>query len=215
MKFIISLGGSLIVPNEVDIKFLKELKALLTKSRHEFVLVCGGGKTARNYINAAKEFKMSKTNMDLIGMKATELNATLVAKILGCKAANNLREIRTNKDKFITGYGYFPGMTTDADSVMAAGLIKADVVINLSNVKGVYNKDPVKHKDAKMYKKMNYDELIMLAEKEVLGLGSNFIFDLKACRLAKKEGIKLIFIKGLGNLRKVINGKRFIGTVIE
>jgi len=215
MKYVISLGGSLIKSEKINVEFLKELKKVLAKSKHEFVLICGGGATAREYIEAGRKFGASNVELDLIGMKATELNAALVASILNCRVAKNIDEFKKCKEKIIVGQGYFPGMTTDADSVIIAGLVNAKCVINMSNVKGVYDKDPRTYADAKMYKNMSYDKLIELALKANLGLGTNFIFDLQACKLAKRDKIKLVFIKDIKNLERVIKGKKFIGTIVE
>ena len=57
---VISLGGSLIVPEKVDVKFLKEFKKIILKNtkKHKFVIVCGGGSIARKYIQALHARKM-------------------------------------------------------------------------------------------------------------------------------------------------------------
>lgn len=213
MKYVISLGGSVINPGEINTKLLKKLKKIIKESKHEFVIVCGGGKTARDYIKAGKELKARSLRLDEVGMRATELNAELVSAALGVRRARNLEE-SIKKDKLTVTNGLFPGVTTDFDCVVIAGITGAEAVINLSNVKGVYDKDP-KNKDAKLMKKLNYKELIKLAGEHELGLGANFIFDLAASKLASRTKIKLIFLKGITNLKKYLNKKKFIGSIIE
>ncbi len=214
MKFVISLGGSIINPGTIDIEFLKKFKTLVEQSNHTFVIVCGGGVVARNYQNAAREFDVLGLRLDEIGIKATEINAELVASIVGVRRARVLEEIVSSKEKIIVTNGLFPGVTTDFDAVVIAGLIGADTVINVSNVDGIYDKDPSKNEDAKLLKRMTYDELIKLATEFSLGAGAHFVFDLAAAKLAQRSGIKIISLKGIENLKSAIEGKEFVGTTV-
>lgn len=214
MKYVISLGGSIINPGEINVGLLKELKKLLNKSKHEFVIVCGGGKIARDYIKAGKELDALPMRLDEIGMKATILNAELVSAALGVRRARNLEEV-IKAGKISVTNGLFPGVTTDFDAVAIAGLVNAKAVINLSNVKGVYDKDPRKYLGAVLLKKLSYQQLIKLASEYELGSGANFIFDLAASKLASRTKTKLIFTQGLSNLKAVINSKKFEGSVVE
>ncbi len=212
MKLVISLGGSIINPGSININLIKELRTIINNSNHQFVIVCGGGSIARDYINAAKELNANNIRLDEIGIKATELNAELISSVLGVKRTKSIDEI--NNDRVIVTNGLFPGVTTDFDSVVIAGLINADALINLSNVSGVYDKDP-KKKGAKLLNKLTYDKLISLASNYELGLGEHFIFDLAAAKLASRIGVKLVFIKGLNNLKLFISGKDFVGSIID
>ncbi|MBD3312347.1 UMP kinase [archaeon] len=213
MKYVISLGGSIINPGRINTKLLKELKKIIKKSKHEFVIVCGGGRIARDYIKAGKELKTPSIRLDEVGMRATELNAELVSAALGVRRARSLEQAIKNNKITVTN-GLFPGVTTDFDCVVIAGLVGAEAVINISNVKGVYNKDP-KNKDAKLLKKLSYNKLIKLASEYELGQGANFIFDLAASKLASRTGIKLVFIQGLENLKKYLGKKSFTGSIVE
>jgi uridylate kinase len=214
MKCVVSLGGSQINPGKINIKLLKELRKILLKSKHEFVIVCGGGTIARDYIKAGKELQTSSVKLDIIGIKATELNAELVSAALKANRLNSLEQIASSKEKIIVTNGLFPGVTSDFDCVVIADLINAELVINLSNVKGVYDKDP-KEKGARLLKTLSYNKLIKLASEYELGIGANFIFDLAACKLASRANIKLVFTQGLKNFEAVINKKKFTGSVVK
>ncbi len=55
---IISLGGSIIVPKDIDSDFIQNFKALILKQvtqGKKFIIITGGGDTARNYQQASKE----------------------------------------------------------------------------------------------------------------------------------------------------------------
>jgi uridylate kinase len=214
VKYVISLGGSIINAGTIDVKLLKELKELLHKSKNEFVIVCGGGKIARDYIKAGEELDVASVRLDEIGIKATELNAELVSAILNVRRARTIEEAVTN-EKIIVTNGLFPGVTTDFDAVVIAGITNADAVINLSNVPGVYDKDPRNNPDAKFLSELSYETLINMASKYELGKGANFIFDLTASELSQRTKVKFVFIEGLKELELFINNKKFKGSIIK
>lgn len=213
MKYVISLGGSIINAGTIDVSLLKELKKLIKKSKHEFVIVCGGGKIARDYIKAGEELKVPSVRLDEIGIKATELNAELVAATLEVRRARTIEEAVVGK--LVVTNGLFPGVTTDFDAVVIAGITNADAVINLSNVPGVYDKDPKNNPDAKFLSELSYETLINMASKYELGKGANFIFDLAASKLSQRTKTKIVFLEGLKELESFINGKKFKGSIIK
>ncbi|MDD2678439.1 MAG: UMP kinase [Candidatus Nanoarchaeia archaeon] len=215
MKIVVSLGGSIINPGKIDINTLLNLKKIIFSSKHSFIIVCGGGSVAREYIDSAKQAKVKGIDLDEIGIRATELNAELVAKIMGVKRAQSLEQALSINDKLVVTNGLFPGVTTDFVSVALSDMAGAGIVVNLSNVKGVYSKDPKKHKDAVFLKKLSYDKLISLANEYELGSGENFIFDLAASKVAKRTKTRVIFMNGLENFSNFLNKKGFIGSVIE
>jgi uridylate kinase len=83
--FIISLGGSLVVPNNIDIKFIKQFKNIIEekiKENKKFIIIVGGGKIARNYQDAAKSLiKVYNEDLDWLGIHATRINAHLLLTI--------------------------------------------------------------------------------------------------------------------------------------
>ncbi len=213
MKYVISLGGSIINPGKIDIKLLKELKSILKKSRHQFIIVCGGGTVARDYIKAGLELKAPPMRLDEVGIKTTELNAELVAAVLGVRRAGTVEEA-IMPSKIVVTNGFLPGVTTDFDSVMVAGLAGADAVINISNVPGIYDKDP-KIKGAKLLKTLSHKKLIELASGYELGLGEHFIFDLAATKLAARNKLKIVCLQGMKNLKAFLDGKKFTGSIVK
>src|SRR3989344_8973609 len=84
--YIISLGGSLVVPPAgIDYKFLKKFRELIldqVKKGKKFFLIIGGGVTARNYIAAAdKVLKITDEDRDWLGIHSTRLNAHLLRTV--------------------------------------------------------------------------------------------------------------------------------------
>ena len=108
---------------------------------------------------------------------------------------------------FSGGTGHI-GCSTDTAASMKAIMIGADVIIKLTNVDGVYNKDPNKYSDASMYKKLTHQEVLDNPEIKVMDLKC-----IKDCMEENKD-ILVINFNDKENLIKVLNGEN-IGTVIS
>src|SRR4030042_3372876 len=83
--FVISVGGSLICPDMIDVDFLKRFKEVIVnhiKQGKRFVIITGGGRTARNYQVAASEIShLDDEDLDWLGIHGTRINAHLVNSI--------------------------------------------------------------------------------------------------------------------------------------
>ncbi len=217
---VISLGGSLIVPDEIDIAFLKKFKSLIEKQlkKINFIIVTGGGKTCRKYIEAAKNLGVkNQEQLDWIGIAATKLNEKLIKELFGTDAKTSSDHTKKITGwKILIGSGIKPGHSTDCDSVLLAKTYKADCVVNLTDVKYVYTADPKKDKNAKPLKSLSWKQYKkIIGGKWVPGLHTPF--DPIASQLAEKEKIKVVIInaKNMKNLNNFLEGKSFIGSVIE
>lgn len=219
---IISLGGSVINNGKINIKMLKSLTKLINSqvhSKNKFIIITGGGQPAREYINAGKKLGYNTHKLDLIGIKATKLNAELVRNLFkksNDKEPESLEEIPKLLKKYsvIVAGGFIPGMTSDEDAAILARKLNSEALINITNVTGVYTKDPGKYVDAELIKKMSFNELIKMASKFKTSAGVNFVFTLKAARMLKNSKTRLIVLKGVNNLKKFLEGKDFAGTTV-
>jgi len=222
--FVLSIGGSIIVPDGIDTTYLKKLRTIFTPllKKHKFALVIGGGKTARAYQQAAKKVvpSISKKALDNTGILATHLNAQLIHSMFEKYADNKLifskpKKISTKK-RIIIAAGWDPGASTDYNAVYLAKMLKAKAVINLTNVDYVYNKNPKKYKNAKPIKELTWKQF-----KKIVGgkwtPGANLPFDPIASKLAEKNKLKVFIINGgnLTNVKSALHGKSFKGTVIQ
>ncbi|MBI2208391.1 UMP kinase [Candidatus Woesearchaeota archaeon] len=220
---ILSLGGSLIAPDKIDVSFLKNFRKTIEKyikKNYRFVVVCGGGSIARQFQKAASRKKnITSRDLDWLGIYATMINANVVKQVFGNSADKNIiqnptKKIDSNK-KIILASGWKPGWSTDYDAVLLAKNLKAKTVINMSNVDYVYDKDPKKHKNAKKIKNICWKHYRrMVGDKWIAGL--NAPFDPIAAKEAEKSGIKVIIIgKDLRNFENLLNDRKFNGTMIE
>ncbi|MEK7159142.1 MAG: UMP kinase [Patescibacteria group bacterium] len=220
---VISLGGSMLVPDKINISYLKKFREFIKKnnSKYKFYLVTGGGQTCRTYQAAAKNCcQASSDDLDWIGIRSTRLNAELLRSVLGDLAAEEIflspENLLKSKRNVFVGGGWQPGNSTDFIAVYLAVKIKADTVINLSNIDYIYDRDP--HRDpgvAKPIKQIDWSGLRKLIGNKWVP-GSHRPFDQKACRLAEQKKIRVVFLNGakLNNLDNFINNRKFKGTEI-
>lgn len=221
---VISLGGSVIVPDEINIIFLKKFRKLVldfVKKGGRAVIVTGGGGLNKKYNRAAQTVrKIKNIDLDWLGIAATKLNAELLRVIFGEQAygkvmVNPNEKVKTKK-KIIIASGWLPGCSTDKDAVLWAKNVGANVVINLTNVDYVYDKDPKKFKDAKPLKKLSWQEYKkLISSRWIPRLHSPF--DPVAARLAEKWGIEVAVTRGtdLANFKNFLEDKEFKGTIIK
>jgi uridylate kinase len=221
--YVISLGGSLVVPNEINIKFLSLFKNIIEKKIKEnkkFIIIVGGGKTARNYQNAAKALtKVSNEDLDWLGIHATRINAhlllTIFRKYANFRIIKNPKEKINFKEKILVAAGWKPGFSTDYDAVLLAKTYGSDTIINLTNVDYVYDKDPNKFKSAKPFKEISWKYYLKLIEQKWIP-GMSAPFDPIASKLAQKFKFKVVILNGkkIKNLKNYLENKKFTGTII-
>jgi len=221
---IISLGGSLIIPEEIDVDFLKDFKKLILsqiKLNKKFVIITGGGKLCRRYNEASKKIsEVSNDNLDWLGIYSTRFNAEFVKTLFGDLAEDKIildptLPIKLDKS-IIIGGGWKPGNSTDFVAVQSAKIVGAKKIINLSNTDYVYDSDPKINPNAKKFAQISWLEYRKLIPKE-WNPGLNSPFDPIASEMAEKEGIEVIIMNGkpINNLANYLNGEKFQGTVIK
>lgn len=218
---ILSLGGSLVAPNEIDIGFLKSFRYSLQKylKDNRFFILVGGGKIARNYQKALLEFGAKNSNRDWIGINVTRLNAEIIKQMFSGDSYSKIitdpnKKIKTNKN-IIVGAGYKPGWSTDYVSVLIAKTYGIKTIINLTNVDYVYDKNPSHFSDAKPLERIDWKSFERIVGDKWLP-GLSMPFDPRASKLAAKLKIKVIMLNGknLERIEDFLNNKPFIGTTI-
>ena len=221
---IVSLGGSLIIPDEIDTTFLSAFKALILShvaNGTRFVLITGGGKICRRYQSALKEIAQpTNDDLDWMGISTTRTNAMLV-KLLFKEYAHDEIVLdptwaRNVSEPIIIGAGWKPGWSTDYDAVEMAITTGAKQVINLSNIDYAYDSDPKKNPNAKRLEKTTWAEYRSLIPKD-WDAGLSTPFDPIASKRAEEAGLEVAILNGanLQNLESYLNGGEFIGTTIQ
>lgn len=223
---VLSLGGSIIAPEQPDTDFLEKFNTLIRTyldrdPSRKLIIVCGGGGPARIYQNAYKKIISDGINdqADWIGIMATRLNAQLIkamfSDICPGPVVYNPTETGVFAGKIMVAAGWKPGFSSDNDAVLLAERYSGDTVINLSNIEKVYTDDPKKNPDAKPIDSISWTDFRKMIGDEWIP-GKNVPFDPIASRHAEKTGIKVICAAGrnIENLENILEDKPFVGTVI-
>ena len=212
------------IDSDVLEKFSDEVFKII-KLKVEIGIVIGGGNIYRG-LSASKQ-GIDRVTGDQMGMLATVINSLALQNALEKrgiytrvqsaikmdeisepfilrKALRHLEKKRVVIFSSGTGSPYF---TTDTAAALRAIEIKADVIIKGTRVDGVYDSDPEKNKNAKMFKNLSYQKVL---EKDLR------VMDLTAITLCqeKKLPIKVFNMNVKDNLRKLVSGEN-IGTLIN
>jgi uridylate kinase len=191
----------------------------------EIGIVIGGGNIYRGL--SAKAQGIDSVTGDYMGMLATIINALalqneleksgiftrLISAIDMDKIAEPFirrRAIRHLEKKRILIFGAGTGspyFTTDTAAALRALEIRADVILKGTRVNGVYDKDPEKHSNAKMFNDISFSDAVKKNLK---------IMDMTAFTLCQENSIPIIVfnMNRPGNFKKVISGEK-IGTLVS
>jgi uridylate kinase len=199
--------------------------AQVVQGNTEMAIVVGGGNIFRGLKGSAAG--MDRATADYVGMLATVMNAITLQDGLEragvptrVQSAISMQEVaepyirrkairHMQKGRvviFAAGTGN-PFFTTDTTAALRAAEINADVVFKATKVDGVYDKDPVKHADAKRYESLSFLE-VLSGELEVM--------DGAAIALCKDNAIPIVVFDlfGPGNIARAVAGEQ-IGTRIH
>ena len=221
-NFALSLGGSIIIPDKINATFLRKFRTLLLekiKTGNKFIVVCGGGKTARLYQEGARQIKKtSDHDADWLGIHASRLNAQLFRTVMNEVALPRVLRNPEEKTNFssplLVAAGLKPGRSTDYQTVLFALAYNIKTIINISNIDYVYDKDPKKYKNAKKIEQISWTDFRKLVGNKWQP-GLNTPFDPVASRMAQKHHLTVIMTAAtVSNIEKILDRKQFKGTVI-
>ena len=190
----------------------------------EIAIVIGGGNIFRGL--AASAHGMDRASADYMGMLATVMNSlalqdalerlNVVTRVMSAIAMQELCEpyIRRRAMRHLekgrvvifaagTGNPYF---TTDTAASLRAMEIHADVLLKATKVDGIYDKDPVKHPDARRYNRLTYLEVLQQNLK---------VMDSTATALCRDNKLAMVVfdLHTRGNIRRVVVGES-VGTLV-
>ncbi|MCR5765058.1 MAG: UMP kinase [Treponema sp.] len=234
MTKVLSVGGSIVVPEKPDTQFLSAFITMVKEwlseeESRKLILVVGGGAPARVYQNAYAEVAKNTGSdaegqgasdaADWIGIMATRLNAQLVKAAFGNLCQNDVVYDPTApiefKGRVLLAAGWHPGFSTDNDAVLLAEKHGAKTVVNLSNIEKVYTDDPRKNPDAKPIDSISWADFRKMVGDEWVP-GKNCPFDPIASKKADECKMTVICAggKNIENIRKILDDADFVGTKI-
>lgn len=228
-RIIISVGGSLIVPNGgIATQFLMELNdfvrnQLAQNPKRQFFLVAGGGATARHYIDAGRKVvghELSNDDLDWLGIHSTRLNAHLLRTIFRDIAYPHIIKhydiIQKVTTPVVVASGWKPGRSTDYCAILLCEDYNVRSVVNLSNISQVFDRDPKEFPDAEPIDKISWTDFRKITGDEWKP-GLNAPFDPIAAKKAHELGVKVAIMSGadLENVKNYLEGREFLGTIVE
>ena len=220
----INTGGSIIAPDQLDAAFLREMSDLLVEvtRTYDLLVVVGGGRTARRYIEACRELGADENHLDLVGIDATRLNARLLISALREKVHMDVPStvddaLRASLEHpIVVMGGTHPGHTTDAVSAMLAERSGAKELLILTNVDGVYTTDPRKDPDAERLPRITTSQLVDIVSEGQYKAGSTTVVDPVAAGIIHRAGIltKVMDGRDLDQVSAALAGDDFVGTIV-
>lgn len=228
--YIISLGGSLIIPQSdqsLNTYYLQHFSQLILNhiaQGKRFFIIAGGGYTARHYQQAGKTLgTLTSAQLDWLGIYATHLNAQFVRMMFHeCSypyiitSEKDLIQADNTSYPVTLSAGWHPGNSTDYIAVKIAEHYQVKKIINLSNIDYVYSSDPRTNPDAQPFEKMTWSEFQLMVG-DTWDPGASAPFDPIASMEASENDIDVAILNGenLENLDSFLNHNEFRGTVIH
>lgn len=218
-----SLSGS--IGHGLDFEYIKKICMEIKMIHDEGVrvgIVCGGG----NFLRGRDAHEMDRETADYVGMMATVMNSLVLKDMfrqVGCEVYNQsglyvgiIDKVDSDKAKAALDDGKIvvfgggtgkPFFSTDTGASLRAIDIGADMIIKLTNVDGVYDKDPNKYSDAKMYDTVSYQTVI----DNKLG-----VMDMEAIEMCRNNKIEIVVmnIDTQDGLSRILHGEK-IGTIVK
>ena len=222
---VLSLGGSLIIPDQVNIQFLQKFKKAILKNtnKYKFVIVCGGGSIARKYISALKATGANERFQSYSGISATRMNARFMNYLFGVDLSEGIPHTLHTVEKYTKKHDivfcgaleYKPQQTSDSTAAEIARHFHT-FFINLTDVAGLYDKNPKENKNAKLVGKISWQDFYKMANKQKYTPGQHFVLDQTAAKMIMEKHIKTYILgKDMAQLTSVLQGKGFKGTLVS
>lgn len=221
MRAVVKLGGALF-RREPDVTALKEMGKTLggfVSEGNQLVLVAGGGENARTYISAARKLGAEESTCDLLGIQITRANAELLRLAMGSIASSKIPAMLSDlphcvgPGKAVVMGGLQPGQSTNAVAALAAEITRAGILVNGTDVDGIYTEDPKKNPKAKLIPSVNVDKLLSWAMGGEVFAGRYELLDPLAIKIMQRAKIPTRFVSltDPSNILAALQGKD-IGT---
>lgn len=185
------------------------------------IVIAGGGKIARHYINLARYLGSDEASLDIMGIEVSRLNAKLLIIALGEQAYSqvpkNLEEvtIAAESGKIVIVGGLHPGQSTNATSALIAEKVRASRFLNATDVDGIYDLDPNISRNAKLLNEITVSECMEILKNGSSMAGTYDLMDIVALKVIERSKIPTRVLRSdITNIKNAIIGTHHIGTEI-
>ena len=221
---VIALGGSIVFPDQIDWVFLRQFRSFIlrqVRKGSKFVIVVGGGRLSRMYVEAAAKITPVKNeDKDWLGIHATRSNAhllrTIFREVADPVVIDNRHKFKHLRYPVTIASGWRPGWSTDYVAAALSYDFGADKFVIAGKPDGVYTKDFVRFKDAKFIPEISWKDYRKLIPAKWVP-SAHAPVDPVAARFSERHKLVSVVIDGrdLKNLEALLNDKSFRGTIIE
>ena len=223
MRAVVKLGGALF-PRKSNVTRLKGMGKVLegfVEEGNQLVVVAGGGENARMYIATARKLGGDESTCDLLGIQITRANAELLRLAIGLTSSSKIPTTLSDLPHFagagkaVVMGGLQPGQSTNAVAALAAEITRAEILVNGTDVDGVYTEDPKKNPKAKLIRSVHVEKLLTWAMGGEVFAGRYELLDPLAIKIMQRARIPTRFVSlgDPGNIIAALQGKD-IGTKV-
>jgi uridylate kinase len=221
-RVVIKLSGSIFSQDlhNSSIKEYAEMFSHISK-KVQPIVIAGGGKIARLYINLARSLGSDEATLDIMGIEVSRLNARLLITALDglayLQVPTDLENVAmaVQSGKIVVVGGLHPGQSTNATSALIAEKIKASKFLNATDVDGIYDTDPNTNKNAKLFKEVTIEQCLKILQHGSSMAGTYDLMDIVALKVIERSNIATRVLRSdVSNIKNAINGKHWIGTEI-
>ena len=224
MKAVVKLGGALF-KRDPDVDALRSMGQVLSgfaSEGNQLVTVAGGGQNARVYIDVARKLGADESTSDLLGITVTRANAALFRLSLGSVAVTKIPTMLSevthyvSPGKVVVLGGLQPGQSTNAVAALAAEITRAEILVNATDVQGVYTADPKKDPKAKLLRSVSAEKLLSWAMAGDVFAGKYELLDPVALKIMQRAKIltRFVSLEDPSNITSALRG-RDIGTLVS
>ena len=221
-RIVIKLSGSLFNFDTNSSQLNDYVQVIKKISKvYQPVIITGGGKIARFYINLSRRLGLDESGLDLIGIQVSHLNARLLISGLGeyCYPLppKNLEEISVallSGLVIVTG-GLYPGQSTNATSALIAERTGATRFYNATDVDGIYDSDPRTNLEANKFEKISVQDCVNILKSEKSMAGTYDLMDLISLKVIERSNLPTVVFKStVENIEKLVLDNVKMGTEI-
>ena len=221
-RIVIKLSGSLFNFDTNSSQLNDYVQVIKKISKvYQPVVITGGGKIARFYINLSRSLGLDESGLDLIGIQVSHLNARLLISGLGeyCYPLppKNLEEISVallSGLVIVTG-GIYPGQSTNATSALIAERTGATRFYNATDVDGIYDSDPRTNPEANKFEKISVQDCVNILKSEKSMAGTYDLMDLISLKVIERSNLPTVVFKStVENIEKLVLHNVKMGTEI-
>lgn len=207
-RIVVKLSGRIFSEEEpTELAKFADLLFELSENDVQPIAIAGGGKFARHYIQMARKFGQDEASLDMLGIEVSRLNAKLLSAAIESRDFDNPRVYHTvptdleqvfaaaSSGKIVVTGGLHPGQSTNATAALIAEKVRAAEFLNATDVDGIYDSDPRKNRNAKMFKEISVTRCMELLSSENASAGSYDLMDIVALKVIERSKIPTLVLK--------------------